>query len=96
LYPWPGLNQLLFWSNRLPLRTGFYAMKDYWAFPIYLYVHMIPTSTFRCRFVRLELLSPKSDFALTLLLIVMTHMSTYKSPMYYAVFFSLIINMLSI
>jgi hypothetical protein len=29
LYPWPGLNQLLFWSNRLPLRTGFYAMKDY-------------------------------------------------------------------
>jgi hypothetical protein len=56
---------------------------------------MIPTSSFRCRFVRLELISPNLDFALTLLLIVVTRMSTYLSPMYYAVFFSLIINVLS-
>jgi hypothetical protein len=65
-------------------------------FPVYLYVHTIPTSSFRCRFVRLELLSPNLDFALTLLLIVVTCMSTYLSPMYYAVFFSLIINVLSL
>ena len=65
-------------------------------FPVYPYVHTIPTSSFRCRFVRLELLSPNLDFALTLLLIVVTRMSTYISPMYYAVLFSLIINVLSV
>jgi hypothetical protein len=65
-------------------------------FPVYLYVHTIPTSSFRCPFVQLELLSPNLDLALTLLLIVVTCMSTYKSPMYYAVFFSLIINVLSL
>jgi hypothetical protein len=64
-------------------------------FPVYQYVHMIPISTFGCRFVRLELLSPYLDFALTLLLIVVTRMSTYINPMYYAVFLSLIINVLS-
>jgi hypothetical protein len=64
-------------------------------FSVYPYVHTIPTSTFRCRFVRLELLSLNSDFALTLLLIVVTRMSTYLSPMYYAVFFRLVINVLS-
>jgi hypothetical protein len=65
-------------------------------FPVYPYVHTIPTSSFRCRFVRLKLLSPNLDFALTLLLIVVTRMSTYISPMYYPVFFSLIINVLSL
>jgi hypothetical protein len=65
-------------------------------FPVYPYVHTTPTSSFRCCFVRPELLSPYSVFALTLLLIVMTRMSTYISPMYYAVFRRLIINVLSI
>jgi hypothetical protein len=57
---------------------------------------MVLTSTFGCRFVRLQLLSPYLDFALTLLLIVVTCMSTYINPMYYAVFLSLIINVLSL
>jgi hypothetical protein len=43
-----------------------------------------------------ELLSPYSDVALPLLLIVMTRMSTYINPMSYVVFFSLIINVLSL
>jgi hypothetical protein len=65
-------------------------------FPVYPYVHTNPTSSFRRYFVQPELLSPYSDFALTLPLIVMTCMSMYISPMYYVVFFRLIMNVLSI